>query len=47
MASHVYLLEPQWNPSVERQAIGCAARLGQRHRVRVVRYVVQDSIKEV
>jgi SNF2 family DNA or RNA helicase len=47
MASHVYLLEPQWNPSVEMQAIGRAARLGQRHRVRVVRYVVRDTIEEV
>jgi SNF2 family DNA or RNA helicase len=47
MASHVYLLEPQWNPSIEMQAIGRVARLGQKHPVRVVRYVVTDSIEEV
>ncbi len=47
MANHVYLLEPQWNPSIEMQAIGRAARLGQTRPVRVVRYVVKHSIEEV
>jgi len=30
IANRIYILEPQWNPSTEKQVIGRALRLGQR-----------------
>jgi len=41
------IVEPQWNPAVEEQAIARAARMGQTRSVTVVRYNVQDSVEEV
>ncbi len=46
-ATRVHLVEPQWNPAIEAQAIGRALRLGQTRSVTVIRYVVQNSIEEV
>lgn len=46
-ASRVHLLEPQWNPSLEDQALARAHRLGQEHPVTTLRYVIRDSIEEV
>jgi SWI/SNF-related matrix-associated actin-dependent regulator of chromatin subfamily A3 len=40
-------MEPQWNPSLERQAIGRAVRLGQTKEVKVVKYITAVSIEEV
>ena len=45
-ASYVLLLDPWWNPFSERQAIGRAHRLGQEHKVNVVRFVSKDTIEE-
>ena len=47
VASRIYLLEPQWNPSVELQAIGRSLRLGQTEQVTIVRYIVRDTIEDV
>ena len=47
MATRIHIVEPQWNPSVEKQAVGRAVRLGQTKRISVVRYIVSDSIEEV
>ncbi|PPJ59154.1 hypothetical protein CBER1_03064 [Cercospora berteroae] len=44
-ASRVHLLEPQWNPSVEHQAIGRVVRLGQDRPVTVIKYIVKDSVE--
>ncbi|KAJ5405768.1 helicase [Penicillium sp. CMV-2018d] len=44
--NRVFIVEPQWNPSVEDQAISRAIRLGQEQQVVVVRYCVQNSIEE-
>ncbi|KAJ3548576.1 hypothetical protein NM208_g940 [Fusarium decemcellulare] len=44
-ASHVYILEPQWNPSVESQAIGRVSRLGQEKAVTVTRYIVRGTVE--
>ncbi|KAF5637162.1 SNF2 family domain protein [Fusarium sp. NRRL 52700] len=44
-ASHVYIMEPQWNPSVESQAIGRVARLGQNKEVTVVHYIVRGTVE--
>ncbi|KAJ8122902.1 hypothetical protein ONZ43_g1019 [Nemania bipapillata] len=46
VASRIYLLEPQWNPSIESQAIGRALRLGQTAQVVIVRYIMIDTIEE-
>ncbi|KAI1113984.1 SNF2 family N-terminal domain-containing protein [Nemania sp. NC0429] len=46
VASRIYLLEPQWNPSIESQAIGRALRLGQTAQVAIIRYVMIDTIEE-
>ena len=47
VASRIYLLEPQWNPSVERQAIGRILRLGQKKEVKIIRFIMSRSIEEV
>ncbi|KAH8689021.1 putative helicase [Talaromyces proteolyticus] len=44
--NRVFIVEPQWNPSVENQAIARAIRLGQKEQVLVIRYRVQDSIEQ-
>ena len=46
-ATRVHILEPQWNPFVEKQAIGRAVRFGQKRAVSVVRYIVPRSIETV
>ncbi|KAJ6258640.1 DNA repair protein RAD5A [Drechslerella dactyloides] len=46
VASTAHLLEPQWNPMIEKQAIGRVYRLGQDKRVKVIRYIVKNSIEE-
>ncbi|KAI0805705.1 SNF2 family N-terminal domain-containing protein [Xylaria sp. FL0064] len=46
VASRIYLLEPQWNPSIESQAIGRALRLGQTSQVIIIRYFMIDTIEE-
>ena len=46
-ATRVHLLEPQWNPAVEAQAIGRAVRLGQSRPVTIIRYIMRDTIEKV
>ena len=45
-ASKVYMMEPQYNPGVEDQAIDRVHRLGQNRDVEVVHYIMQDSVEE-
>ncbi|CEG47195.1 swi snf-related matrix-associated actin-dependent regulator of chromatin subfamily a member 3-like 2-like [Plasmopara halstedii] len=45
-ATHVFIMEPSWNPSLECQAIDRAHRFGQKRKVRVVRFIVKGSIEE-
>lgn len=47
VASEVYILEPQWNPMVEKQAIARVARLGQMRDVKVKRYIMRNTFEEV
>lgn len=47
IATRVYLMEPQWNPSIESQAIGRVTRFDQANKVTIVRYLMQDSIEKV
>lgn len=46
-ANRVFIVEPQWNPSVENQAIARAIRLGQGQSVLVTRYVVSRTVEQV
>ena len=46
-ANRVFIVEPQWNPSVENQAIARANRLGQSQQVEVVKYVTKGTIEQV
>jgi SWI/SNF-related matrix-associated actin-dependent regulator of chromatin subfamily A3 len=46
-ASHVHLMEPQWNPMVESQALDRVYRLGQTKPVKTIRYIVKDTFEKV
>ena len=46
-ANRVFIVEPQWNPSVENQAVARALRLGQKQAVLVTRYVVEQTVEQV
>eukprot|EP01119_Soliformovum_irregulare_P014104 TRINITY_DN3826_c0_g1_i1.p1 TRINITY_DN3826_c0_g1~~TRINITY_DN3826_c0_g1_i1.p1 ORF type:complete len:1079 (-),score=279.78 TRINITY_DN3826_c0_g1_i1:71-3307(-) len=46
VASHVYVLDPWWNPSTEEQAIDRVHRLGQTRPVHVTRFIMAGSIEE-
>lgn len=45
-ANKVYVMEPQYNPAAEAQAIDRVHRLGQKRAVTTVRYIMQDSFEE-
>ncbi|KAI1610625.1 P-loop containing nucleoside triphosphate hydrolase protein [Exophiala viscosa] len=45
-ASRAYLLEPQWNPMIEEQALSPIHRLGQTKEVNTIRYRVRNSFEE-
>jgi SWI/SNF-related matrix-associated actin-dependent regulator of chromatin subfamily A3 len=47
IASRIYLLEPQWNPFLEQQAIARAQRFGQTKQVVCIRYVMKGTIEQV
>ena len=44
-ASRIHVIEPQWNPAVESQAIGRAVRLGQVKEVTVIKYVMEGTVE--
>ncbi|KAJ6150203.1 helicase [Penicillium samsonianum] len=46
-ATRVHIMEPQWNPMVERQAIGRVVRLGQTKDVTITRYIMRGTVEEV
>ncbi|QDS72300.1 hypothetical protein FKW77_007338 [Venturia effusa] len=45
-ASKVFMMEPQYNPAAEAQAVERVHRLGQRRDVEIVRYIMRGSIEE-
>ncbi|PVH75486.1 hypothetical protein DL98DRAFT_644012, partial [Cadophora sp. DSE1049] len=47
VASHIYILEPQWNPFIEFQAMARAQRIGQTQQVVVIRYIMENTIEQV
>ncbi|KAL8105314.1 ATP-dependent helicase rhp16-like [Apium graveolens] len=46
VASHVFLMDPWWNPAVEQQAQDRIHRIGQFKPIRVVRFVIEGTIEE-
>ncbi|KAH9212630.1 SNF2 family N-terminal domain-containing protein [Leptodontidium sp. 2 PMI_412] len=46
VANRVHIIEPQWNPSVEEQAVARALRMGQTRTVTVIRYSIQATIEQ-
>ncbi|XP_072958069.1 DNA repair protein RAD16 [Typha angustifolia] len=46
VASHVFLMDPWWNPAVEKQAQDRIHRIGQYKPIRSVRFVIEDTIEE-
>jgi SNF2 family DNA or RNA helicase len=46
-ASLVYLMEPQWNPNIESQALARVHRLGQTREVTTTTFIMKDSIESV
>ncbi|KAF8860511.1 hypothetical protein BDZ45DRAFT_619499 [Acephala macrosclerotiorum] len=45
-ASRAYLMEPQWNPQMEEQALCRVYRLGQKRNVTTIRYRMLNSFEE-
>lgn len=45
-ANKVYMMEPQYNPGVEQQAIDRVHRLGQERNVEIVHFIMKDSVEE-
>ncbi|XP_049414533.1 ATP-dependent helicase rhp16-like [Solanum stenotomum] len=46
VASHVFLMDPWWNPAVEQQAQDRVHRIGQYKPVKIVRFVIENTIEE-
>lgn len=46
-ANNVFLMEPQWNPMLEDQALDRVFRIGQTKEVTTIRYIVKGSLEEV
>ncbi|KAI3328987.1 hypothetical protein HD806DRAFT_481296 [Xylariaceae sp. AK1471] len=44
-ARRVFILEPQWNPSIENQAIARTTRLNQKEKVLVIRYLIGETVE--
>ncbi|KAH7385940.1 SNF2 family N-terminal domain-containing protein [Pyrenochaeta sp. MPI-SDFR-AT-0127] len=45
-ASRAYIMEPQWNPTVEEQALARVHRMGQMKEVTTVRFVMEGTFEE-
>ncbi|RYP79053.1 hypothetical protein DL771_000031 [Monosporascus sp. 5C6A] len=46
VANRVHIVEPQWNPSVEEQAVARALRFGQTKEVAIFRYVIKGTVEQ-
>ncbi|NXW10518.1 HLTF factor, partial [Fregetta grallaria] len=45
-ASRVFLMDPAWNPAAEDQCFDRCHRLGQKHNVVIIKFIVKDSVEE-
>lgn len=46
VASHVFLMDPWWNPAVENQAQDRIHRIGQFKPIKSTRFVIKDTVEE-
>ncbi|KAI3941481.1 hypothetical protein MKW98_022488 [Papaver atlanticum] len=46
VASHVFLMDPWWNPAVESQAQDRIHRIGQYKPIRIVRFIIESTVEE-
>ncbi|KAJ7294836.1 hypothetical protein O6H91_Y228800 [Diphasiastrum complanatum] len=46
VASHVFLMDPWWNPAVEQQAQDRIHRIGQYKPIKVTRFIIENTIEE-
>ncbi|KAI1345777.1 SNF2 family N-terminal domain-containing protein [Xylaria sp. FL0043] len=46
VADRVHMVEPQWNPTVEEQAIGRALRMGQNRCVTIFKYLTKNTVEQ-
>ncbi|KAI4319855.1 hypothetical protein MLD38_033405 [Melastoma candidum] len=46
VASHVFVMDPWWNPAVERQAQDRIHRIGQYKPIRIIRFVIENTVEE-
>ncbi|XP_010522351.1 PREDICTED: DNA repair protein RAD16 isoform X1 [Tarenaya hassleriana] len=46
VASHVFMMDPWWNPAVEHQAQDRIHRIGQYKPIRIVRFVIENTVEE-
>ncbi|KAG5606827.1 hypothetical protein H5410_028319 [Solanum commersonii] len=46
VVSHVFFMDPWWNAIVERQAQHRIHRIGQYRPIRIVRFVIENTIEE-
>ncbi|KAJ4977231.1 hypothetical protein NE237_002337 [Protea cynaroides] len=46
VASYVFLMDPWWNPAVERQAQDRIHRIGQYKPIRITRFIIENTIEE-
>lgn len=42
----VHIVEPQWNPAIEEQAITRVVRMGQTRPVTVFKYIMAESVEQ-
>ncbi|KAH7196368.1 SNF2 family N-terminal domain-containing protein [Fusarium flagelliforme] len=45
-ANQVHIVEPQWNPTIEEQAIARVVRMGQTRPVTVFKYITEGSVEQ-
>ncbi|KAL9225985.1 hypothetical protein vseg_001847 [Gypsophila vaccaria] len=45
-ASHVFMMDPWWNPATEQQAMDRIHRIGQYKPIRIVKFVIEGTIEE-
>mmetsp|Transcript_8713 Transcript_8713/g.38796 ORF Transcript_8713/g.38796 Transcript_8713/m.38796 type:complete len:160 (-) Transcript_8713:2352-2831(-) len=46
VASHVFLMDPWWNPAAEQQAMDRIHRIGQYKPIRAIRLTIRDTIED-
>ncbi|EOA39673.1 hypothetical protein CARUB_v10008314mg [Capsella rubella] len=46
VASHVFMMDPWWNPAVEKQAQDRIHRIGQYKPIRIVRFIIENTVEE-